>query len=539
MAAPSYVYDLLASESLARWNAASALGSPITITYSFPGTQSARTSYGNFTPFTATEIAATRTALAYIASLTRITFVETTGAGAQLQFGNADLTPFGSGVSGRATYSYSSLSGITQATVVLANTGAASLTKSRFEPGAVAAGDIGGGGWQTLLHEIGHALGLKHPFETNAAGDPNSVLPKGVDDHVHTLMSYTAFKPANVAVVTGTPTGYSYWYSGLKPDTYGIYDIAALQYLYGAPKVAADKTYVLTPTDPTFQTLYDTGAHSTVDLSAFTAGCTVDMNPGAVNALPIKQALPFAIGLPDAYDGTAALTFAYGSAVARCIGGSGSDRITGNDADNVLDGRGGADTLRGGKGNDTYAVDAAGDAVLEAKGQGKDTVVSTVSYALAAGQEIETLQLARATGSKALAVTGNEFANALSGNNGANVLDGRAGADVLTGKAGADTFVFSTTLGAGNVDHVTDFSAPDDGFRLDDAVFTALKAGALAASAFKLLDGAKVDADDRILYKQGTGELFYDADGSGKGAAVLFAVLDNKAAITHADFFVV
>ena len=67
-------------------------------------------------------------------------------------------------------------------------------------------------------------------------------------------------------------------------------------------------------------------------------------------------------------------------------------------------------------------------------------------------------------------------------------------------------------------------------------------AGDLAA-AFKDLGvtGAKVDADDRIIYDRGTGALSYDADGSGIAAkAVQFAVIDNhdKVALTHLDFLV-
>ena len=63
--------------------------------------------------------------------------------------------------------------------------------------------------------------------------------------------------------------------------------------------------------------------------------------------------------------------------------------------------------------------------------------------------------------------------------------------------------------------------------------------GALSGSAFKNLSAGAADADDRILYKQATGELFYDADGSAKGGAILFAVLDNHAALTAADILVV
>ena len=117
-----------------------------------------------------------------------------------------------------------------------------------------------------------------------------------------------------------------------------------------------------------------------------------------------------------------------------------------------------------------------------------------------------------------------------------------SGNDTLTGAAGADTFLFNTALNAAtNVDHITDF-ASEDTIDLENAVFTALTTtGTLAASAFFSAAGATSahDADDRIVYNTTTGALFYDADGVGGVAAVQFAVLDNHAALTNADFVVV
>ncbi|GJE77872.1 hypothetical protein BGCPKDLD_4480 [Methylorubrum suomiense] len=110
----------------------------------------------------------------------------------------------------------------------------------------------------------------------------------------------------------------------------------------------------------------------------------------------------------------------------------------------------------------------------------------------------------------------------------------------MIGGAGSDTFVFSTALGAGNVDRITDFSAADDTIHLSKGVFTALSGGTLAASVFKDLSvsGATVDADDRILYNKTTGTLSYDADGSGSGAAVQFTIVDTKVTLTYVDFLV-
>ncbi|GJE82122.1 calcium-binding protein [Methylorubrum thiocyanatum] len=239
------------------------------------------------------------------------------------------------------------------------------------------------------------------------------------------------------------------------------------------------------------------------------------------------------------------------------IGTAGADRLFGDAGDDVLRGGAGRDELVGGAGNDTYFVDTPGDRVFEGTGHGTDRIVATSSYRLADGQEIEILQLAKGaggTGWAPLSLTGNAFGQTLVGNAGDNRLDGGGGDDRLagglgddrlTGGSGADTFVFDTRPGRGNVDHVSDFASSDDVFQLDHAVFSRLDIGVLAPGQFKILgpakaaQAAKTDADDRILYKQKTGELFYDADGSGRKEAVLIAVLDNHATLDHTDFLIV
>ena len=68
-------------------------------------------------------------------------------------------------------------------------------------------------------------------------------------------------------------------------------------------------------------------------------------------------------------------------------------------------------------------------------------------------------------------------------------------------------------------------------------VFAAIPAGGLARTDFHL-GTAAADAGDRIIYDQPTGRLWYDADGSGGRAQILFAILDNHAAITSVDFLI-
>nr|WP_171015568.1 calcium-binding protein [Methylobacterium sp. L1A1] len=229
-----------------------------------------------------------------------------------------------------------------------------------------------------------------------------------------------------------------------------------------------------------------------------------------------------------------------GSANLNLTGNDLANKIVGNDGNNSLDGKGGADTLQGGRGNDYYTVDNAADQTLEAADQGNDTVLSTISYKLMAGQSIERLQFASSAGSSNLNLTGNELANTITGNDGSNVLDGGAGADLLYGRGGADTFVFSTALGTTNVDRVNDFSSVDDTIQLARSVFKVLPLGVLDEAAFKVMGTTAIDASDRILYNKSTGALFYDADGSGTAsAAIQFGALDNKATLTAADFLIV
>src|SRR5690606_31792606 len=103
---------------------------------------------------------------------------------------------------------------------------------------------------------------------------------------------------------------------------------------------------------------------------------------------------------------------------------------------NRLNGGAGADDLRGGAGDDLYVVDHLGDTIVEAAGNGTDTVHASVSFAL--GAHVEHLVL---TGTGHIAGTGNALANTITGNDGDNTLDGGAGADALHGGAGDDTYV--------------------------------------------------------------------------------------------------
>jgi uncharacterized delta-60 repeat protein len=246
-----------------------------------------------------------------------------------------------------------------------------------------------------------------------------------------------------------------------------------------------------------------------------------------------------------------------GSAAINGMGNALANTLTGNSGNNALNGGTGNDKMIGGAGDDTYFVDATGDTVTEASGAGNDTVVTTLAaYTLSAN--VEHLTLAGIAASNG---TGNTLANTLTGNDGANLLSGLEGNDVLSGGAGNDTLIGgagndSLTGGLGsdvfrfdrtalssstNLDTIFDFTQGVDSIQLENAIFKKLTVtGTLSAANFHAsTDGTALDANDYIQYNAMTGALYYDADGSGAGAAIQFVTLVGAPAITAADFVVV
>ncbi len=218
--------------------------------------------------------------------------------------------------------------------------------------------------------------------------------------------------------------------------------------------------------------------------------------------------------------------------------------LTGNSGNNNFDGGRGEDRMIGGLGNDTYKVDSAGDIVDETGGGGNDTVNASISFSLE--NVLGTVENLTLTGSSAINATGNGENNVLTGNIAGNTLSagagndqliGGKGNDILNGGAGADHFVFDFKPSAyNNIDRIEDFSeSAGDKIVLDHEVFTAIDTANFSAGNFVL--GTKaLDSNDRLIYDQTTGKLYYDADGSGLGAAVQIATLSNLAALHHDDF---
>ncbi|MCA3289539.1 MAG: hypothetical protein ING23_03815, partial [Roseomonas sp.] len=135
---------------------------------------------------------------------------------------------------------------------------------------------------------------------------------------------------------------------------------------------------------------------------------------------------------------------------------------------------------------------------------------------------------------------GDGVGNLLFGEGGNDTLDGGAGDDQLTGGSGGDLFIFSTALSVSNVDTILDYRSTDDTILLDDAIFAALGAAGttLATNAFSTGAAATTSAH-RIIYNSDTGALFYDADGSGAGAAVQWATLTGAPlGISNTEFLI-
>ncbi|MBT9100003.1 hypothetical protein KFZ76_20080 [Methylovulum psychrotolerans] len=270
-----------------------------------------------------------------------------------------------------------------------------------------------------------------------------------------------------------------------------------------------------------------------VNLSFSSAGATVNL------------------GLSTAQDKGAGFTNTFLS-IEDLIGSNYGDTLTGSAAANALFGMNGNDTLNGGDGNDTLNGGADNDTLdggagidmalysSATLGVSVNLALTTAQNTLGAGTDT-LLNIENLTGSAYNDVLlGSTANNTLLGGAGNDLLAGGLGNDTLTGGAGQDTFAFNSTLGAANIDTITDFSVADDTIRLSKGIFTTLTSGVLAAEAFKIIgNGGVADSTDHLLYNTATGSLSYDADGSGAGAAVQIAILGTGLAMTNADFMVV
>jgi serralysin len=267
------------------------------------------------------------------------------------------------------------------------------------------------------------------------------------------------------------------------------------------------------------------------------------------------------------------------------------DRIEGGDGADLLKGLAGTDSMNGGEGSDLYLIARASEHTAAEFADTGSTGIDEVRFAdttagtlkLYAGDSgIERVVLGTGTGAvatttgtvalnvDALAVgnaitlvgnaganllTGTAYADQIDGGNGADrivggsgndTLNGGQGNDSLTGGDGADAFVFNTAPNAAsNKDTLIDFQAGTDHIDFSLLLFPALggSTGDLGVEQFWAAAGAIKghDADDRIVYNTTSGSLYYDADGSGSGAAVEIALvgISTHPTLDHGDFHLI
>lgn len=233
----------------------------------------------------------------------------------------------------------------------------------------------GGYGYFTLLHELGHSLGLKHPHDA-VAGFP--VLPASDDSVLVSVMSYASYPGAGPGAYTIADGSY--------PMTPMLNDIAAIQYLYGVNTNAltgniGDTTYTYDPSASVILgARWDGGGNDTLNFSSYTTDLSIDLRPGGWTSLGgqfaiLDSAQPVYanvnLATPYLHGGSSALL------IENARGGSGNDTLIGNQANNRLDGGGGTDVLDGGEGDDVL-IGGPGNDILTG-GDGADTFVFAAS----------------------------------------------------------------------------------------------------------------------------------------------------------------
>lgn len=212
---------------------------------------------------------------------------------------------------------------------------------------------VGSYNYMSLIHELGHALGLKHPFE-DAPVDPVHA------NRQYSLMAYDDAPHSLFVDVTEGSNTASWKSYAVVPNSPMLDDIAAMQYLYGANTTyhTGDDTYTFDPSTPFLSTIWDAGGNDTISISNFSNGSLIDLQQGHFSSIHIPSDSGAGINWQTpppvaTYDGTDNLAIAYGAVIENATGGSGDDTLIGNSSANRLQGNGGHNLLDGGSGTDT------------------------------------------------------------------------------------------------------------------------------------------------------------------------------------------
>lgn len=321
-----------------------------TVTYSFPGygsswSTNAFSGYGSstsgeppwsdsFAPLSSTDKTSFRAAVSAWSGVANIQLSETSDT--SLSVGDI-----------RAAYSYSADLVDAEAAAYRPSNAplAGDIWLNALAKIASASWSAGSFSYMTVLHELGHALGLKHPFSGS------TTLPDALDALSYTVMSYSAGSGASDHSLSFYPT------------TPMVLDIQALQYAYGMNTAtrAGNDVYSFNDASTFHQTIWDGGGTDTLAYNG-SLNATINLTAGQGSsmgkAVYVKD--QFGANLYQVNN----IWIAHGASIENASGGSGNDQITGNAAANVLQGGLGNDTLYGGAGNDTLdggsGIDTAG-----------------------------------------------------------------------------------------------------------------------------------------------------------------------------------
>lgn len=320
-----YRIDVLIEGRGASWNPSGVKSSPTSITYSFAKTLAYVADpedTAGFTEFTGAQKEAVRKFLALAGTIVNINFSEvietassSTGFG-QIRMANNDQTSAGYALS---PGSGGELSG----DVFISN----DTINSSYAQGTY--------DYDTLIHEITHAIGLKHPGNYNDGQEPSTApgnyLASSEDSKTLSVVSYAEHP------------------QGLQRIDFGPYDLLALDYLYGLrPYNTGSTRYSYSDSvGQQLQTIYDTDGIDTLDLSQLTTPSIINLNGGKSSSLGrISSGSNAGVATDN-------LQVAFGSDIEQVIGSNQSDQITGTAVQNVFTGKGGNDTLDGAGGIDT------------------------------------------------------------------------------------------------------------------------------------------------------------------------------------------